>query len=165
MTSENWIFNFGFSLGLRGLTYIGTDIYYIPPIRLSFDKNTPMGDKGLPFFFGGIVGYTGWGATGKYSHHHIPLGLRFGYHFNFGVDNLDVYAVASAGWKVYFMTGDKKYTNDKIYKRANPINLAEDLFVGLNIGARYFVSDGFGFWAEAGYIGDLSIDIGLAFKL
>ena len=158
MTEENWILNLGVGLNLNWIDNIGNEYYYLPKIRLSFDKNVALGDNKLPFFFGGLVGYTGYGYDHKdygWYHHRIPVGFRAGYHFNWGVDKLDTYAVTTVGYTFGF-TGSKDYK----YKA----KFSDDFFTGVNIGAIWFVSDGFGFWAEAGYIGDLSIDIGLSFK-
>ena len=163
MSEKNWILNLGVSLDMGWLGDLsrGGDFYSIPFVRLSFDKNVPIGDKNLPFFIGGIIGYSAWGYTGNnaYAHHYIPLGVRFGYHFNFGVDNLDVYAVTTAGYRIHLFTGDKYYNN------RNAFDLINDLMFGVNFGARWFVNSGFGFWAEVGYVGDLNLDIGIAFKL
>ena len=158
MTDKSWILNLGVGFGTDLFLNTGGKIY-LPYFRFSFDKNVAMGDKKLPFFFGGLVGYTGWGRIDNsynYFNHRIPLGFRAGYHFNWGVDKLDTYAAATAGWVVNIPTGAK---NERSF-----IDIFEDLLFGVNIGARWFINDGFGFWAEAGYVGDLSLDVGISFK-
>jgi len=147
------------NLGVGLPTYVKQheEFIGIPPMRLSIDKNIEGGDKKLPFFIGGIFGYQGYGYTvrdwlnnkKKYFYHDISLGLRFGYHFNWGVDNLDTYAVATGGWIIY--TGTER-------------DVLGWPLAGVNIGARYFISKGFGFWVEAGYTSFSWLDIGLAFK-
>jgi hypothetical protein len=157
---KNWILNFGIGF-TTDTEHLRKDYIYILPLRLSLDKNVAMGDKKLPFFIGGILGYTGYGYTwhnytyynGKWHdkeffYHDILMAGRFGYHFNWAVKNLDTYAVTTAGWIAY--AGDY----DKYGK----------FLLGVNLGARYFVSKGFGFWVETGFNAFSWLDIGLAFK-
>ena len=113
----------------------------VPPVRVSVDYNLAIGDMGLPFFAGGILGYS------YRSIHYFSTGGRFGYHFNWGVDKLDTYAVTTVGWIVYV--------------GGSSIGIP---FVGINVGARYFINKNFGFWAEAGFNTFSIFDIGLAFK-
>jgi len=167
MTASNWILNLGVGINPDWLDSIGEDYYWLPAFRLSFDKNTPIGDKKLPFFFGGLIGYTGYGFNHSdygWHHHQIPLGFRIGYHFNWGVDGLDTYAVTTIGYTFGFT--DNK---DIEYNR----KFSDDFFTYFNIGARWFISKGFGFWLEAGLHPFLilshprdafGLDIGLAFK-
>jgi hypothetical protein len=114
---------------------------YFPATRFSLDGNIAIGEKKLPFFAGGVVTYWGFGSR----YHHLSVGGRFGYHFNWGVDKLDTYAVSTAGWIIHFDQG------------GGPL-------FGVNIGARYFLNNWFGFWVEAGYSSFSLLDIGLAFK-
>ena len=157
--ADDWILNLGIGLD----TNFGSsgNYTYLPSLRLSFDRNAALGDLKLPFFFGGHVGYSGYGF--KYSNpyvsyswfnHRIPLGFRAGYHFNWGVDNLDTYAVTTAGYILNFYTGDT-------YNRPGAFGNA---FFGVNIGARWFISKGFGFWAEAGFSSLSVLEIGVSFK-
>jgi hypothetical protein len=161
MDAKSWILNVG--LGLPNVTKHGDDFISIPPIHLSFDKNIELGDNKLPFFVGGILGYSGWGYTNrvnngtywrpnwvekKYFYHFLSVGGRFGYHFNWNVNNLDTYAVTTAGWIIY--AGDQGGIGVPL--------------LGANVGARYFISKGFGFWVELGYTTFSSLDVGLAFK-
>jgi len=158
MDGKSWILNFG--VGLPGS--INRNHVNIPPVRLSFDRNVEIGDNKLPFFAGGIVVYSGEGFKGdnhtkEWFTHNISTGGRFGYHFNWNVKNLDTYAVTTAGYTFYSHTGHyKDYHGD--YDRIG------DFYWGVSIGARYFVSKGFGFWTEAGYNTFSWLDIGLAFK-
>jgi hypothetical protein len=103
---KSWILNFG--IGLKDTEYFGKGYTYILPLRLSLDRNVAMGDKKLPFFIGGILGYSGWGYEvnsyyykRNYFYHDILMAGRFGYHFNWDVKNLDTYAVTTAGWIAY----------------------------------------------------------------
>ena len=154
MEAGDLILNFG--VGLGSVEYLfNKDYVWIPPIRLTFDWNTPLGDAGLPFFMGGLLGYQGhFYKHSDYHYHNIPIGFRFGYHFNWDVDNLDTYAVTTAGTILRLGSG---YKDDKF-------NLFKWINIGVNVGARYFVSDWFGFWAEAGFTSFSYLDIGFAFK-
>jgi len=106
--------------------------------------------------------YTGYGYTlneyeyyegkwqwhdNKYFFHNLSFGGRFGYHFNWAVKNLDTYAVTTTGWIIH--TGDHS---------------GGALLWGVNLGARYFVNDWFGFWVETGYTSFSWFDIGISFK-
>jgi len=115
---------------------------YIPAARLSLDGNIGIGEKKLPFFAGGVVSY--WGYDKNYQY--ISLGGRFGYHFNWGVEKLDTYAVTTAGWIIDFIEDNGWF-----------------LF-GVSTGARYFLNSWFGFWAEIGYTSFSVFDIGVTFK-
>jgi len=149
MEDGDWILNLGV-----GLPYFGGIYSYFPPIRLSFDRNTVLGEQKLPFFFGGIVGYSNYGNS-YYLVHSIPVGVRVGYHFNWGVDNLDTYAVATVGTRITFTSGSYY---------GNRFGFYDWLFIGANIGARYFINDWFGFWAEMGFNPSSWLDLGISFK-
>jgi len=151
MDSKSWILNLG--VGLFETVTIGKDYIYIPPVRLSLDRNVEIGDNKLPFFIGGILGYRGYGYKDVWFDHKISMGGRLGYHFNWGVKNLDTYAVTTAGYTFYTYTGKDYYRS----------NVGEVLW-GVNLGARYFISKGFGFWIETGYTSLSWLDIGFAFK-
>ena len=151
MNEKSVILNFG--IGHDFGANIGGNYIYVPPIRLSFDFNAALGEKKLPFFFGGLVGFHGRGEKRVYFDSYLNLGFRVGYHFNWAVDNLDTYAVTTTGWRVY--TGDRK----------NKSFTVGDLFIfDVLIGARWFINDFFGFWAETGYSPFSWFNIGVAFK-
>jgi len=147
----DWILNFGVGFGVPAFS--GSGYIYFPPVRLSFDRNTTLGDRKLPFFFGGIVSYSGEGYSDDWFVSRISLGVRFGYHFNWGVDRLDTYAVTTAGWIIH---AGKDYSS-------HFSGIGEPLY-GVDVGARYFISDGFGFWAEAGFGAVSFFNVGLSFK-
>jgi hypothetical protein len=149
MNGKSWLLNFG--VGFYDLGKFGGDYIYIPPLRLTLDRNIEMGDNKLPFFAGGLFGYSGYGYKKDWFNHNISIGGRFGYHFNWDVKNLDTYAVTTTGWTIY--AGDK-WGNNGI----------GGFLWSLSLGARYFVSKGFGFWAETGFSTFSWLDIGLAFK-
>ena len=148
----DWQINLG--IGLPSLESGHT--LYIPPVRLTFDKNTPLGKGKLPFFFGGLLTFSA--SKIKANDHivsNINAGFRFGYHFNWDVDRLDTYIVSNVGVGLK-IANNKLEGNDAFWPA-----------IGTNIGARWYVSDSFGFWAEGGFgFHDLTpnVNIGFAFK-
>jgi len=160
MDENSWIMNLGVGLDSAFFTYVGNELYLaIPPVRITLDKNAGIGDRNLPFFFGGLVGYSGWGWRNYYFNHRIPVGFRAGYHFNWGVDGLDTYIVTTAGWIVNIRTGDNRHNP------RSAVHFADDFIFDIKLGARWFIGNVFGFWAEAGYGNTPSYaDIGLSFK-
>jgi len=138
MKAGDFVTNLGFGLYNAGYRYGGS---YFPSTLFNLDYNIAIGDKKLPFFAGGSLGYWGFNSGDYY----LSIGGRFGYHFNWGVDNLDVYAVTVAGWIINF------------YEGGIPL-------FGANVGARYFLTNWFGFWAEAGYTSFSVLNLGVSFK-
>lgn len=149
MEAGDFILNTG--IGFDIPEHSGSGLLYIPPIHASLDYNLPLGDKKLPFFIGGVGGYSAYGHGDDWFYNKIYIGGRLGYHFNWDVKNLDTYAVATAGWIVYVGDGIPE-----TQKNGWPL-------VGVNIGARYFFNSFFGIWAVAGYSISL-IDLGLCFR-
>jgi len=82
---------------------------------------------------GGETGYSS-GSTWRISFGAIPFMGRFGYHPDFGVYNLDVYALAKVGIAIGSATGEN----------------ALGLGIGFGIGGRYFFTNNFGGFAELG---------------
>ena len=157
MNEKNWIIDFGIGLPLIEDLFYDDNRTYIWPFSLTVDRNIPLGKKKLPFFLGGHVGYSGVGHLDWWFVHKIILGARFGYHFNWGIDNLDTYAVTTAGWIIH--AGNETYKNE--YHEARKYGL---IHAGVKIGARWFVYDFFGFWAEIGYTTSSILDTGITFK-
>jgi hypothetical protein len=153
MDGKSWILDLGVGFWDAGPINIG-DVY-IPQLRLTVDKNVGLGEAKLPFFIGGLVSYAGRSysySSNHYFNHNISVGGRFGYHFNWGLKNFDTYLVSTAGWIIY--AGD----------RYNSYGVGEVL-LGVNLGARYFISNWFGFWVEVGFSTTLSLlDVGVTFK-
>jgi len=154
----NLLINVGVGFGghMRNDRYnFGADYIYVPPMQIAVDYNAPL--FGLPFFFGGLFGYSGYGFKGnlymdEYYYSTIDLALRFGYHFNWGIDKLDTYAALKAGWSIFAGTNDYLPTAHGW------------LILGLNAGARFFFTNWFGIWAEVGIGSYYSVDLGLTFK-
>ena len=140
---------------------IGEHWTYIPLLRFSLDYNAALGDKKLPFFFGGVVGYTGHGyknndINADFYYSQLNAGVRAGYHFNWGVDGLDTYVVSTAGCRIYFGDGYGDENGD--------LKVGDILALGVNVGARWFFTDFFGVWAEAGFNSISVAEIGVVFK-
>ena len=169
MDKSNWILNLGIGFGLNAFEYLlDKDYVYIPPVRLSFDKNIPIGASNLPFFFGGIVRYSMYGhRDAAWYWHNVPVGVRIGYHFNWDVDKLDTYAVTTVGWVVGFATGNKDNDSVDLPKPPEP-KIWDNVMINVGLGARWFVNDWFGFWLEAGLAPNpkdlFGFDIGFSFK-
>jgi len=74
--------------------------------------------------------------------------LRVGYHPDFGVKGLDVYANLTAGiWSLYFF----------------PVMYP---MIGIHLGARYFFGSFFGIFGEAGYATNANfVKLGVALKI
>jgi hypothetical protein len=140
--------------GFEWVEGLGSDYIYIPPIRASLDYNIPLGEEQLPFFFGGAVGYSGYGHKDpNWYYNKLYIASRFGYHFNWDIDKLDHYALITGGWRVDF--GDTAYASTAY---GWPI-------LDLRIGARWFLLESFGFWAETAFGTSIfSLDLGLTFK-
>ena len=154
IANDPWQINFGFGLGIIP-NYQGINYMWIPPLILHVDRNVPLG--GLPFFIGGSIGYTGHGYTHQWYSNTLSLKARFGYHFNWGVNLLDTYAVVLAGADISF--GSTSNGNINSFADFNYLSL-----FGFKIGARYFAFDRFGFYAEAGFHWFSFFNLGLTVK-
>jgi len=56
---KSWILNLGIGLPTVVKPHYADDFITIPPMRLSLDRNVAIGDRKLPFFIGGVFGYSG----------------------------------------------------------------------------------------------------------
>jgi hypothetical protein len=149
----------------------GTPLYgdmVVPPISVGVDYALPIG--GLPFTIGGLVGFNrskyewsflNYGYTFTYTG--IAFAARVGYHPDFGVKNLDIYAALALGYYIY--TAKAEYTGDwSLYgPKTDPTSYSRFYF-GINLGARYFFVPMFGVFVEAGYSALSYITAGVAIK-
>jgi hypothetical protein len=159
----NWLINAGIGFG----TPLSGDMV-IPPLSASVDYALPLG--GLPFTLGALVGfmtseykydYGGWGYTWNYTG--LAMAGRFGYHPDFGVKNLDVSATIALGYYLY--TAKAKYTGEwGFYAKPDPTNYST-LYLGLNLGARYFFTNNVGAFLELGYSALSFVTAGVTFKI
>jgi hypothetical protein len=148
----DFIFNAGIGFGSP---LYGT--MSIPPIIASVDYALPIG--GLPFTVGGLAGFNGakdelWDGV-TYTYTGIAIAGRLGYHPDFGVKNLNVYADLALGY--YIFTG-----------KANVDGWDRDdwsqFYWGTNLGARYFFTPRIGAFFEFGYSALSYVSAGVAVK-
>jgi hypothetical protein len=126
-----------------GLPSYGYGNVGIPPIIGSFEIG--IVDGILEKAAVGVGGYVGFSSNnGVYDNYfNFHFGVKGAFHYPF-VDNLDTYAGMITG---YTVSDYSSYGFD----------------FGAFVGARYYISDSFGFMAEAGY-GVTFLKIGVTFK-
>lgn len=130
------------------------ETYAIPPITLDFERMVHINDM-LPFSFGVTTAFQGYGieydtydsssgvppqVKSNSSFSRIDIGGTAKYHFNFGVEKLDVYAGLVAGVSVNFA----KIGNAEVEVRPA-------LLLGGNAGASWFFTDKIALSLDAGY--------------
>ncbi len=84
---------------------------------------------------------------------------RCAYHFDFGIDKMDVYAGVGAGVYVYNETYKTENPNDNYKSSRGNVGGGHYIFGGI----RYYFTDAFGVYAEVGH-GITAINGGFAFK-
>jgi len=74
----------------------------------------------------------------------VPLIARIAWHFDLGISNLklDPYILLKVGYALGFVTNPRP---NETYE------MASGIIYGFNVGARWFFSDSFGIFLEAGY--------------
>lgn len=123
-----------------GLTRQGS--LSLPPLMFTVDVPVSLG--GLPFSFGGMLGYykSKWYDDVddiKYYYRTLIFMGRADFHFPFELENLDFYAGFSLGWEVGFWDKKNPYYNNYSWPAA-----------GIHAGFRYFFTKPFGVYAELG---------------
>jgi hypothetical protein len=133
----------------------------IPPLSGTVD--IPLALGGLPFSFGGSVGFaqSRWNYYGNdyLAYNVFVFGGRANYHFNFGVNKLDAYAGITLGWEI----GRWGSSNDADDSWLRYYGDYSGFHFGFQAGVRYFFTSIIGAFAEAGY-GLTYIKAGLALK-
>jgi hypothetical protein len=141
----NFLISGGFNMGNAGYSYSG---YTYSGMRYSISESASMFgftiavDYALPKFgltVGGETGYFG-GTSWYYNFGVLPFMGRLGYHPDFGIAALDVYALAKIG----FAIGTVRYGDSES---------SGGFGIGFGIGGRYFFGDHFGVFAELGLDG------------
>ena len=131
---------------------------------LGFEYGVKVHPK-VPLTFGGIFGYAQSdytlsvaGTDYEWVYHYFIIGFRSAYHFTelFDIEKLDVYAVFMIGYSVVDVEEPKLYPGT--YKAKGGYFTG-----GVYAGIRYYFTNVFGLWLEAGY-GFGHIKGGLAFK-
>ncbi|MDR2493892.1 MAG: hypothetical protein LBD24_01590 [Spirochaetaceae bacterium] len=156
-----WMLNLGAGVGM----YF-QDKEVTVPIVFSFERALPIS---VPLSVGGIVGFTifehnyysviGNDMNGNAIYDDdqsyksiafgIPMGVRLAYHFNFEVDELDVYAAIDLGLTLAVGTV--------------PIDPVTFLF-GAHVGVRYFFGGPVGVFLEVGAIEPHIAAAGIGFR-
>lgn len=123
------------------------------PIGLSFEHG--FSDK---ISGGAYVAYASEKQNfgfGEFKYTYILTAARASYHFDFGVEKLDPYIGAILGYNI----ASAKWSG----AGAVPPSSAGGVIYGGHAGARYYLTDKIGLFAEAGY-GVGSLNAGLTFK-
>lgn len=151
----------GIGFGLAGMYY---DMK-IPPIIAAYDRAVFINE--LPFSFGAVAGLAQSGTTftlageeWTYKWTYIMIGGRASYHFDIGVEKLDLYAGVLLGYNIVKLkeevpAGWEAYTTG--------ISGTSYFLWGIDAGARYFFTPNIGAYLELGY-GLAYIHGGIAFK-
>lgn len=133
-----------------------------PPLSVSLDyslkDNLINGNNGA-ISIGGLVGYVGSGFhlyNSRYSASHAILGVRGAFHYQF-VPRLDTYAGAMLSYNI--VSG--RWTNTPVPEVKTT---ASGLDFGIYLGARYFISEQWGAFAELGY-GIAFLNLGVTYRL
>ena len=106
-------------------------------INLAVDFALPIYGYALPLYglsIGGEVGYLS-GNVGGFDVGALPVMARLGYHRNFGLGNLDLFALAKIGFARISVTRDSSM----------------GFGFGLGIGGRYFFTETFAAFGELGF--------------
>jgi hypothetical protein len=150
---------------------LGTPLHgnmVIPPISASFDYALPVG---LPFTIGALAGFT----TSEYKRDYvagvnsytydytgIAIAGRFGYHPDLGVKNLNISANIALGYYIY--KANATYDGTWSMNKPDPDDYSR-LYLGFNLGARYFFTKNIGAFLELGYSAMSLVTAGATFKI
>ena len=140
--NDNVIYvGFGFDPFLRGNKNVG-------PLVVGYERIiTDVVGIGR-FGVGGLIGQSWYGNNNA----RTTVLAKCAYHFDFNVTGLDFYAGVGLGYNFYSWNG-----NGNNYHSGT--NFGHHVYAGV----RYFFTDAFGLWAEAGY-GYSAFNGGVAFK-
>ncbi len=147
-----------FGLGFPNVAPSYGNISGFPPIYVKYEHGFLRDDVGL----GGYAA-TGFGSTGNYNSGNTTKSDFFAfsiailgyYHFNklIPIEQMDVYAGAGFAFKSVGYS-ESTYYNDKA-----------TVTVPVKVGIRYYIKPKFAFYAESGYDGMSSINLGITLKL
>lgn len=140
--------------------YFGSKYYNVGPIVAGYEvgitEKLGIGRLGV----GGVIGQSFSGheySNGdRITRMRTSIIARCAYHFDFGIDKMDVYAGIGAGVHIY---GKEKSNVNGYILDDNHINPTHYVFAGI----RYYFTDNFGVYAEAGH-GLAALNGGLVFK-
>ncbi|MEO7988864.1 MAG: hypothetical protein ABI663_04940 [Chryseolinea sp.] len=153
---ESMILSFGLGFPNVAVGYGGLNGF--PPIYAKFEHGFLRDEVGL----GGYIS-TGFGSfkyTGneKTNFTAFSVGFLGYYHFNklIPIEKMDVYAGAGLGFRNVSYSSDDIYFDD-----SNDFQVTGQIKVGI----RYYVKPALAFYAESGYDGMSSINLGVTLKL
>lgn len=152
------IVSFGLGFPNQAVSYNG--LAGFPPLYVKYEHGFLRDEVGL----GGYVS-TGFGSVDNYysgsTYDNNFFAFSFGvlgyYHFNklIPIEQMDVYAGAGLGFRAVSYNGDDAYVYDN----------DADVIGIVKVGIRYYIKPKFSFYAESGYDGMSSINIGITLKL
>lgn len=133
-----------------GLSGFGNGGWFIPPVSVGYEKLVHINDM-LPFSFGGMAAVSGYGYSYDYadysdmtiktrrcSYLNLDVAATARYHFNFGIDKLDVYAGFMAGLSLGLDNNEK-------------LDVHPGFLWGASAGASWFFTDKIAASADFGY--------------
>jgi hypothetical protein len=139
--------------------YVGND-YRIGPIVAGYEvgitEKLGIGRIGV----GGVIGQSFYGTKigngDRITWSRTSILGRCAYHFDFGIDKMDVYAGVGVG---VYIDSDEKSNNSGLILSNGGVGATHYEFAGI----RYYFTDNFGVYAEAGF-GLAALNGGLVFK-
>jgi hypothetical protein len=147
-----------------GGAFNGVSKFSLGPVYAKYEHGFLRDEVGL----GGQIAFsTGWIKYDNGGSHYTDnvtafhLALLGYYHFNklIPVKKLDVYAGAGISIRSVAYHYDQDYAfSDNNYSDTNP-------YFVIKVGARYYISPNFAFFAEGGYDQMSSINLGITFKM
>ncbi len=148
-----------FGLGFPNVAVSYNGLSGFPPLYAKFEHGFLRDEVGL----GGYVS-TGFGSVNYYNGNNydnnftaFSFGVLGYYHFNklIPIEQMDVYAGAGLGFRAVSYNGNDVY----VYDNDN------DVIGIVKVGIRYYIKPKFAFYAESGYDGMSSINLGITLKL
>lgn len=155
--------HFGFGLDPFGRVpsaFGGGSYYNVGPIVAGYEvgitEKLGIGRLGV----GGVIGHSFRGYKyingDRITYSRTSIIGRCAYHFDFGIDKMDVYAGVGVG---VYIDSDEKSNNNGLILSNGGVGATHYEFAGI----RYYFTDNFGVYAEAG-IGLAALNGGLVFK-
>jgi hypothetical protein len=154
---SSMILSFGMGFPNVATGYAGLTGF--PPLYVKFEHGLIRDEVGLGGYVSsgfGKVNYNYGLGTEKNNFTAFSFGVLGYYHFNklIPIEQMDVYAGAGLGFRAVSYSGD-----DYVYDNDN------DATVLVKVGIRYYVKPKFGFYAESGYDGMSSVNLGITLRL
>lgn len=149
--------NLNIGVGFGSTLVGGLDL---PPISASYEVGTDLltiPNVSLGGYFGFAQSSENWGLW-ELSYTHIILGARGSYHF-YSNKQWDCYGGLMIGYNIVSSSVDGPDEDGYNYSAAS-----SELTYSLHAGARYYISQNFGFYAELGY-GVVYLNLGATFRL